>query len=231
MSSPNNPPPQEAPTAETRFADFLRRKEAGDTVSFEEFCANNPSDETALRMLHSVYEEGKSAAEAPSLGHKLEKFFGATMVEKSSLDSLVSGSEEAGSRDSAEKLVTHQNGPRYEEKGEIARGGMGIVFRVLDRDLNRQLAMKVLQSSQTTARSTSPARPPPEHLSRFLEEAQVTAQLDHPGIVPVHELGVDAYGRVYFTMQLVKGRSCGRFSSSRSRRKMAGACLERSALS
>jgi len=42
-------------------------------------------------------------------------------------------------------------------------------------------------------------------LGRFLEEAQVTSQLDHPGIVPVHELGVDAGGRVYFTMKLVKG--------------------------
>ncbi|MBI3818318.1 MAG: protein kinase [Planctomycetes bacterium] len=43
-------------------------------------------------------------------------------------------------------------------------------------------------------------------LARFLEEAQVTGQLDHPGIVPVHELGVDSSGRVYFTRELVKGR-------------------------
>ena len=45
----------------------------------------------------------------------------------------------------------------------------------------------------------------PRQLLRFLEEAQVTGQLDHPGVVPVHELGVDAEGRVYFTMRLVKG--------------------------
>jgi serine/threonine protein kinase len=44
-------------------------------------------------------------------------------------------------------------------------------------------------------------------LSRFLEEAQVTGQLDHPGIVPVHELGIDARGRVFFTMKLVKGKT------------------------
>jgi serine/threonine protein kinase len=42
-------------------------------------------------------------------------------------------------------------------------------------------------------------------LGRFVEEAQVTGQLDHPGIVPVHEIGVDAEGRVYFTMRLVQG--------------------------
>ena len=45
----------------------------------------------------------------------------------------------------------------------------------------------------------------PEALSRFLEEAQVTNQLDHPGVVPVHELGVDAEGAVYFTLKLVRG--------------------------
>jgi serine/threonine protein kinase len=41
----------------------------------------------------------------------------------------------------------------------------------------------------------------------FLEEAQITGQLDHPGIVPVHELGLDASGRVYFTMKLVRGET------------------------
>ena len=44
-------------------------------------------------------------------------------------------------------------------------------------------------------------------LGRFLEEAQITGQLDHPGIVPVHELGLDPAGRVFFTMRLVKGRT------------------------
>src|SRR5262249_15892429 len=42
--------------------------------------------------------------------------------------------------------------------------------------------------------------------ARFLEEAQVTGQLDHPGIVPVHEIGLDQNGRIYFTMRLVQGR-------------------------
>ena len=55
-----------------------------------------------------------------------------------------------------------------------------------------------------------PERPRPvdsKTLGRILEEAQVTGQLDHPGIVPVHELGLDSDGRVYFTMKLVKGES------------------------
>ena len=157
MPLPQEPFPQEVSSTEARFAQFLRQREAGEAMGFEDFCARYPDEETALRMLHSVYMEGKSAAAAPSLGSKLEKFFGATVVEKSSLDSLVFA-EEGGGQNSSEKVVTSRDRPRYEEKGEIARGGMGIVFRVLDHDLNRQLAMKVLQSSQTTARSPVPAR-------------------------------------------------------------------------
>ena len=81
---------------------------------------------------------------------------------------------------------------RYSVGAEIGRGGMGTVLEVRDEDLRRDLAMKVTSGSD---------------VGRFLEEAQITGQLDHPGIVPVHELGLDPEGRVYFTMKLVKGRT------------------------
>ena len=94
---------------------------------------------------------------------------------------------------------------RYELIGEVARGGMGAILKVRDQDLRRTLAMKViLGQGGTDATGDTPAADPAS-LGRFLEEAQVTSQLDHPGIVPVHELGVDESGRVYFTMKLVKG--------------------------
>ncbi|MFG0315976.1 MAG: tetratricopeptide repeat protein, partial [Planctomycetota bacterium JB042] len=93
-------------------------------------------------------------------------------------------------------------GDRYEPLGEIGRGGMGVVRKVLDKDLRRTLAMKVVRSD---AASGSRGSLDSVSLGRFLEEAQVTSQLDHPGIVPVHELGVDGDGNVYFTMKLVKG--------------------------
>jgi serine/threonine protein kinase len=95
---------------------------------------------------------------------------------------------------------------RYEFEGEVDRGGMGAIFKIHDRHLNRHLAMKVLLERQ-------PPRDDFEHqlahqlLGRFLEEAQVTSQLDHPGVVPVHELGLDQNGKVFFTMRLVKGRT------------------------
>ncbi|MCC7170014.1 MAG: SUMF1/EgtB/PvdO family nonheme iron enzyme [Planctomycetes bacterium] len=87
---------------------------------------------------------------------------------------------------------------RYRLTGEVAKGGMGVILRVWDEDLRRHLAMKVMLDEPEGAAS---------RLSRFLEEAQVTGQLDHPGIVPVHELGIDARGQVFFTMKLVKGKT------------------------
>lgn len=104
----------------------------------------------------------------------------------------------------AESSQPGASGVRYDVTEEIARGGMGAIFRVRDRDLRRSLAMKIAHggSSGGTKPATAISR---EHLSRFLEEAQITAQLAHPGVVPVHELGVDADGRVFFTMTLVRG--------------------------
>jgi serine/threonine protein kinase len=84
---------------------------------------------------------------------------------------------------------------QYEKLGEIARGGMGAILKVQDNDLRRHVAMKVMLGEDRQMRA------------RFIEEAQVTGQLEHPGIVPVHEMGVDHDGRPYFTMKLVKGRS------------------------
>ncbi len=74
-----------------------------------------------------------------------------------------------------------------------------------DEDLRRNLAMKVTLGRDDDATGETPSVDP-KTLGRFLEEAQVTGQLDHPGIVPVHELGLDDQGQVYFTMKLVKGR-------------------------
>ena len=65
--------------------------------------------------------------------------------------------------------------------------------------------MKVVLGKGESGKGDTP-RVDPKTLGRFLEEAQVTGQLDHPGIVPVHELGLDSDGQVYFTMKLVKGR-------------------------
>ncbi len=103
------------------------------------------------------------------------------------------------------------DGGRYASGGEIARGGMGIILRVRESILDRDLAMKVLPGDEGRL-ARDPADPtatvvPSPSLRRFLQEAHVTAQLAHPGVPPVHALGVDGDGRVFFTMKFVRGRT------------------------
>ncbi|WP_434045547.1 MULTISPECIES: bifunctional serine/threonine-protein kinase/formylglycine-generating enzyme family protein [Sorangium] len=89
---------------------------------------------------------------------------------------------------------------RYEDLGCIGRGGMGEVRRVRDRIMGRVLAMKI---QSTEACDATPDR------ARFLAEARLTAALQHPGIVPVHDCGALADGRLWFTMKEVRGRTLG----------------------
>jgi serine/threonine-protein kinase len=96
--------------------------------------------------------------------------------------------------------------PRLQLVGEIARGGMGAILKGRDVDLGRDLAVKVLL--ETHQGKTELAQ-------RFVEEAQINGQLQHPGIVPVYELGVFADQRPYFTMKLVKGQTLASLLAAR----------------
>ncbi len=88
--------------------------------------------------------------------------------------------------------------PRYRFDGEIARGGMGVVYRAWDLALGRGLAIKVLLEGHDRS---------PELRGRFVREASITGRLQHPGIVPVHDVGELPDGRPYFAMQLMRGES------------------------
>jgi len=85
---------------------------------------------------------------------------------------------------------------KYRVGGMIAHGGMGAVLDAKDLNIRRQVAMKVM---------LNPDQAPRDRFLRFIEEAQVTGQLEHPSIVPVHELGVDAHNNLFYTMKLVHG--------------------------
>ncbi len=87
---------------------------------------------------------------------------------------------------------------RYRVSEEIGRGGMGSVLRGHDTVLKRDLAVKVLHAEHKHR---------PEMVSRFFEEAQIAGQLQHPGIVPIHDSGVLPDGRPFFTMKIVQGRT------------------------
>jgi eukaryotic-like serine/threonine-protein kinase len=90
-----------------------------------------------------------------------------------------------------------QAGDRYQLQGEIARGGMGAILRGRDVDLGRDLAVKVLLEKYADR---------PEVVRRFIEEAQICGQLQHPNVVPIYDIGRFG-GRPFFTMKLVKGQT------------------------
>lgn len=87
---------------------------------------------------------------------------------------------------------------------------MGLVNSMWDRDLRRTVAMK-MALEPSGSRDKQPWDTSGERerafLGRFLGEAQLTGQLEHPGVVPVHDIGIDDRGQIYFTMRLVKGES------------------------
>ncbi len=87
---------------------------------------------------------------------------------------------------------------RYTEEEELAQGGMGKVVLCRDKTIGRPVAMKVMQPEYAGTESQR---------MRFLEEAQITGQLEHPNIVPIHELGQDKTGNLYFTMKHIRGES------------------------
>jgi tetratricopeptide (TPR) repeat protein len=116
--------------------------------------------------------------------------------------------EERPVRSPSEEIpVTVGDAGRYQLHGEIARGGMGVVLKGRDVDLGRDVAVKVLLERHLDS---------PEMIRRFVEEAQIGGQLQHPGIVPVYELGRLPDGRLYIAMKLIRGRTLAELLEGRS---------------
>lgn len=117
-----------------------------------------------------------------------------------------------------ESIATVAGTRRLRVLDEIARGGMGIVRAVVDDALMRRAAMKILTPSLGMT---------PRRVAMFIREAQITAQLDHPNIVPVHDIGVDDEGRLHFTMKLVTGETLRELVRGLPRRPLRPAELTR----
>ncbi len=168
-----------SPAAEAIWLQHLSRRLGGEPVDFDQLRAAHPRFAHEFERLESDWQrssQGDAASQARVRDQRLESVL--------------------------ERLARLRPGAaKYELRGEIGRGGMGVVQRVWDDSLKRELAMKTVHASFGLAREQA--------LARFVEEAQILAQLDHPAIVPIHDLGVDEHGRPFFVMKLVVGRDLG----------------------
>ncbi len=163
------------------LADFLSRRASGEKLAIEAFAAERPEIRDELLGLHRTVSAEPGAESTLSIARSDPE----ATVALGPADASASRSFEAGEL--------------------IGRGAMGAVLKVWDEPLRRNLAMKVILDKHREGGLSSGAVVP-EVLTRFRDEAQVTGQLDHPGVVPVHEYGEDR-GQPYFTMRLVRGRS------------------------
>lgn len=166
------------------WEEFYEARARGDTARMEALRAAHPREFESFDRSEALVRDGMrfpTVSEQPTL-------------EAEALDGLVSRLRARGTF-----------AGRYRLGSELGHGGMGIVFDAYDEDLRRWVALKVIRTHLLSERESGRRR-----LARFLEEAQVTGQLQHPGIVPVHELGIDTEGRLYFAMQRVEGETLRR---------------------
>ena len=105
-----------------------------------------------------------------------------------------------GGKRTADYLSELESAKRYEVIEEVGRGGCGVVRKATDLHLKRNVVLKEVLSDFTSNE---------EIVRRFIHEARITGQLEHPGIVPVHDLGVDGAGNPYFAMKEVRGETLG----------------------
>ena len=141
-------------------------------------------------------------------GHGVLKMLGQTLDNVPCValrDSAAEGTEPVV-RPKSEEMPERSSDSRYQLQGEIARGGMGAILKGRDTNLGRELAIKVLLDSHKDR---------PDVIQRFIEEAQIGGQLQHPGIAPVYELGRFADRRPFFSMKLVKGQTFSKLLADR----------------
>jgi serine/threonine-protein kinase len=156
------------------WGEALQRFEAGDAPRLEEFRARFPQHADALALQFDLQSRLASAAGALTLAPRQPGVAAGPRLPQV---------------------------PGYEVLDEIARGGMGVVFRARQINLDRTVALKMLLAGQLASA---------EEARRFRTEAEAAAHLDHPNIVSIYEVG-EYEGQPYFCMKLVEGRTLSGF--------------------
>jgi eukaryotic-like serine/threonine-protein kinase len=146
----------------------------------------------AGRSLASVGSR-RSAREA--LGHVADPELDASLA-------LLGDSDETaivGDQPEAKRFFAeHAGAQRFHVLRPLARGGLGEVFVARDQELRREVALKLIQERHASDAGSR---------TRFQFEAEITGRLEHPGVIPVYGMGVDARGRPYYAMRFVRGES------------------------
>ncbi len=187
------------------FEGFLDHHDPADEEAFEALCQENPQIAIPLRVLRERWIQLASPF-LEALDGRADPD-GESMSEVFEQSSGIVGAE-CPPAFWRRFLELQEERFHYRIVDEVDRGGMGKILRVLDPILGRPLAMKVIRTRpESQAHPGSPAWLHSASAARFLLEAQVNSQLDHPGVIPVHELGVDPKGQPYFTMPLVEGQT------------------------
>lgn len=188
--------------AESLFADYVARVEGGEELDFGALVKSHPECATELEGLHADWK-----LYAPMLEQAVPGLIsGPDAVLPIGASSEPDEEGERASEELVKRLGIHvPSGNRYRFRKVLGRGGGGVVLKVRDTKLNRDLAMKIVLGQEEERPSDGTPRIDGRTLTRFVDEARISSQLNHPGIVPVHELGADDHGRAYFTMRLVQG--------------------------
>ncbi len=178
MSAPDQPTGSHVDPLDAVIAEYVQQIEAGRVPDREALLAGHPGLAGRLRQFFADFD-------------RLDRQAAELRLSRDDPDRTIDGLEQP------DGLPRVRYFGDYELLEEVARGGMGVVYKARQTSLNRVVALKMILAGQFAS---------PEAVQRFRTEAEAAANLDHPNIVPIYEVG-EHDGQHYFSMKLIEGGS------------------------